>query len=397
MSIKLFPGYMRAMLAHWGGDLWAVLLAFVTFKVEIVTLRGQMRGSEDDLTLLYVGRGRNLSHFTKKYFVEAETVQSIKTNVLAYHKAMAAAERDADVVFVDVGRPYISRIRKTGAYLELPDWIKMVVPLEETWDATVQNFRKTMRKNIGRLIRKNNYRSVPTNDPAIVNSFYAEFYEPFIKSRHSDETVLTPRAIVKQCARTGTILQVVDDEGTVAAGVYFTAGGNLHLLVTGMPEQYLDNPPIAAMQALYFFSMQYAFENGLKSIDFMGTRAFPTDGLFQFKRKWGAGALDEFSDDSIFFKPGNTAMAAQFCELFPMIARKDGSLQLLVCARSDAFGEAECAKMLSDYHCSGLEDVKVVHLSDQGTGSPEAVSAGGVGVRVKRSDLAHFAESYVEG
>lgn len=63
----------------------------------------------------------------------------------------------ADVVLVDIGWPYNGRINRQGDYLELPDWVCMVTPLAETWEASVQTFRKTMRKNIGRLIRKNDY------------------------------------------------------------------------------------------------------------------------------------------------------------------------------------------------------------------------------------------------
>lgn len=395
ISFSKFSGIARAFIAYWKQEIGDSLFALFTFGVEITTLHGKMRGSEEDLTLLYVGRGLNLAHFKRKFFVEAETLHTQKSNVLSFRKAMKAQEDSADVVLLDVGFPYTKSINKNGDYLELPDWICMTLPLEETWDATVQNFRKTMRKNIGRLIRKNNYRCVATNEPAIVDSFYDDFYVTFIKSRHADETHLTPRAIVEQCAREGTILQVVGDDGPVAAGVYFPEGGILRLLVTGMPEAYLENPPVAAMQALYYFSIQYAFDNGYKTINFMGTRAFPTNGLFQFKRKWGAGAEDDFSINSSLLRPANNnATAAKFCELFPVIARKNGALQLVVCAGDDAFGEAECQKALADYHCGGVEDVKVVHLSDQ-PAPCQMMASDAAKIRMKSSNLENFAENYV--
>jgi len=185
-------------------------------------------------------------------------------------------------------------------------------------------------------------------------------------------------------AHEGTILQVVDDDGPVAAGVYFSVGDSLRLLATGMPEAFLEKPPVAAMQALYYFSMEYAFEKGLKSINFMGTRALPTNGLFQFKRKWGAGVTDEFSIDSYLFQPANNnPRAAEFCERFPFITRNNEALQLVVCSRDETFGDAECAKMLSDYHCGGFEDVKVVHLTDQPSGTSQTLSTEQGDVRVK--------------
>lgn len=394
---KSFLGRARAYLAFWRGEITETVIAVAAFRVEIVTLHGLMRGSDETITLLYVGRGLNLPHFKKKFFVEAKTLHSQRSNLLSFRKAMIAEEARTDVIFLDIGWPYSKRINKKHEYLEVPDWICMTLSLEETWDATVQNFRKTMRKNIGRLIRKNNYHCVPTNDPVVVERFFDDFYSAFIKSRHADETHLTPRAIIEQRAREGIILQVIGDDGPVAAGVYFPDGDILRLLVTGMPEVYLDNPPVAAMQALYYFSVQYAFENGFKSINFMGTRAFPTNGLFQFKRKWGAGVEDTFSVDSFLFKPAdNNLRAAVFCELFPMVSRNAGSLQLLVGAIGDTFCEADYEKILSGYHCEGFSDVKVVHLTDQPSNEAQLPSMSEANVRVKSCDLEHFAQNYIE-
>jgi len=397
-SLKSFPGVARALLAHWKEEISETLVALFAFKVDIMTLHGRMPGSDENITVFYVGRQLSLSHFKKKFFVEAETLHSQKSNLLFFRGAMktAKAKAQADIEIIDIGWPYNEFINKDGSYLELPDYICMVVTLEETWDATVQNFRKTMRKNIGRLIRKNDYRCVATNARAEAKRFYDTFYLAFIKSRHADETHLTPRAVIEQRAQDGTILQVVDDNGPVAAGIYFSHDDTLRLLATGMPEAFLDAPPAAAMQALYFYSLQYAFENGFKRIDFLGTRALPTNGLFQFKRKWGAQAEDEFSIDSILFRPTNTIAAAKFCELNPLVARKaDETLQLLVCSNNAVFGDAECRKMLSDYHCGGIADVKVVHLSDQQTAASQTLTIEQTDVRVKTCDLADFTETYL--
>lgn len=364
-------------------------------RVTINVLRGQMPGTDDVLTMLYVGRKTNYSHLVKKYFVEVETLSSKRATLLTYRKAMREAETDVDVVFVDISAPYSGLINRSGAYLELPDWISMTVPLQETWDGTVQNFRRTMRKNIGRLIRKNNYRCIRTNDLKIATRFYDTFYEPFIMSRHADETVLQSRVSIQYLGLTGKILQVEGDEGIVAAGVYYLEGDTLNLLVTGMPEKYLDNPPVAAMQALYYFSLEYAQQEGLKAVNFMGTRAFPTNGLLQFKRKWGAHAADNFTFNTILFRPKNTLAAARFCERFPMIARNAGSLQLVVSSLAETFGAEECAKTLSDYHCGGLDHVRVVHVTHAPSGHSEIVSTDQVSVHVTGCDIASFSDSLV--
>jgi len=311
---------MRGKLLKWvlpmpqNGDVADAVKAIGNIRVIVNVLRGQMPGTDDVVTLLYVGRKLNYAHLVNKYFVNAETVSSKKATLHTYRKAMKDVEKEVDVVFVDIGWPYSGLINRGGDYLELPDWIAMKVPLQETWEGTRQNFRKTMRKNIGRLIRKNNYRCVRTNDPEIAKDFYKSFYVPFIMSRHAEETHLQSRVSIEYLGLVGQILQVEDDDGVVAAGVYYTVNDTLHLLVTGMPEKYLENPPVAAMQALYYFSLEFAQEKGLKAVNLMGTRAFPTNGLLQFKRKWGAHADDSFNINSMLFRPNNTLAATKFCE-----------------------------------------------------------------------------------
>ena len=148
-------------------------VAVFEFPVQITLLEGPLRGGGDDdiASLAYVGRGLNLPHIKKKFFNSVEERASTKANLLNFRKQIATVEAEADVTFIDVGWPYHGRINRGGDYLELPDWVCMVTPLAETWDATVQNFRRTMRKNIRRLIRKNNYRLEATKDAADISSF----------------------------------------------------------------------------------------------------------------------------------------------------------------------------------------------------------------------------------
>lgn len=372
-------------------------VAIFEFPVQVQTLQGRVRGGADDedVTLLYVGRSLNLPHFKKKFFVEVKTIQSRKANLLTYRKYMDAAQTSADVVFVDIGWPYNNRINRRGDYLELPDWVCLVTPLADTWDGTFQNFRKTMRKNIKRLIRKNGYSLETTNDPSFIKTFYDDFYRAFINSRHSGEVFMTPKIAVEQRAREGTILKVIGKEGAVAAGVYFPHGDELRLLVTGMPEALVEKPPEAAVSALYFFSLQYAFENGFKAVNFMGTRAFPNDGLFQFKRKWGAEVKDAFSIDSILFKPmNNSTKAVRFCELFPLVARKGEKLELVLCSTAQELTKEICDHLVANSHCAGLDTTKVVHISDQINGSSEPRAEAQPGVNVVSATLASFSENY---
>lgn len=374
-----------------------ILAAIFEFRVHIITLRGKLPKDGGDITMLYVGRSLNLPHFQKNFFVESEILETKKVNLLTFRKSIepAEAKAEADIVFLDVGWPYNKSLIKSGEYQELPDWISMIVPMHEDWDDVTKGFRKTMRKNIGRLIRRNEYRCEPTNDPDVIKNFYDDLYVPSVSARHDGEVFLTARKLIENRARHGTVLQVMGKEGLVSAGVYLEEDETLYLIVSGMPAKYVENPPEASISALYYFAFQYAFERNLKAVSLLGTRTFPTDGVFQFKRKWGAYAEDSFSIDSILFRPAkNSLKAAKFCERIPMIARNEGKLQLRACSTQEAFGEAEVTRLLNDYHCEGLEEVTVFHVSDQHKTVTKARSVDHPNVIIVRCDEATFSECY---
>lgn len=371
--------------------------AIFSFKVDIITLNGKIRGKDETIEVLYAGRRLNLPYLKKTYFAQGDVLESKSrsANLLSFRRNMKTAELAADVVFIDIGWPYHGAINRHGEYLELPDWLNMVVPVNDDWESIVKRFRRTTRNNDLRLIRRNQYRCEPTNDPDVIKNFYDDFYLPFVTHRHAGDLILSTRKHIEKRAQQGTILQVVGDDGPVAAGVVYPENGVLYFLWTGMPATCIENPPEAAISALSLFCLRYAFDHSLESVDFTGTRALPKDGVFQSKRKWGAILEDSFSPSSILFKPANHNLkAAVFCEQFPLVARRGKDLELVVCALTPEFGDSECERVLSQYFCEGIGQVTVVHLSDQYQGVSLHALSKHPNVRIIGSNLERFARFY---
>lgn len=396
MMNLLRAGGLRAV--ELAGSFWRraaeIAVAVFEFRVDVVLWRGRLRaGGEDEgeVTCLYVGRRENMAHLRRRFYEDVTTVHSHRASLVTYRKHMAAAEARADVVILDVGSPYNGWINRQGNYLVIPNWVSMVVPMAETWDETVQGFRKTMRKNIRRQIRRNGYACAPTNDPAKIRAFYDDYYRAFINARYGDAVEMTPRMEIEECARKGVILEVIGADGPVSAGVYFPSGGEFCLLASGMPEALVDNPPEAAISALYYFSLEYAFEKGFKAVNFLGTRPFPDDGLYQFKRKWGAGVRDDFSIDAILLRPvaGNAA-AARFCERFATLARAGAGLELVICTTAQGLGAQDYTRMVAEAHCGGVDAVRIVQVTDEGGALADCPEA-----RLVATSLEGFAQAYV--
>src|SRR5690606_27380308 len=152
---------------------------------------------------LYVGRKKNLAYLQRMIFVASDIKDERRATLFTYRRHMDELRDAADVVLVDIGWPYHGRLAATGAYLEVPDWVRMAVRLPETWDEVVRGFRHTTRNNDLRLIRRNGYRCEATNDDGALAEFYEDFYLPFVTRRHTGDSIASPRRHILKRGRQG--------------------------------------------------------------------------------------------------------------------------------------------------------------------------------------------------
>jgi hypothetical protein len=302
----------------------------------------------------------------------------------------------ADVVVLDLGWPYNRRFSRRGGYLEVPDWINLAIGFPAAWEEVVSGFRRTARKHDLRLIRRNGYRCEAVNSRAAIEEFYDEMYVPFVKHRHATEPVIAPKSHVIKRALQGQLLQVFRGDEIVAAGVIYPEREIMFSLWMGIPRKYVDDQPEAAISALYFFGIKYAFDNGYEVFDFTGTRAFLGDGAYQFKRRWGPAIEDGFSPGSILIQPKNdNRKAALFCQQVPVLTRTGEGLEAVFVRADGAAAEDTFARLEKDYGCGGIARMTVIEISDRSETSSMPIRDNGCQYRLVKCPLQHFADTYV--
>jgi len=360
----------------------------------VVLLRGTMKGG-GSLMLLYAGRSGNYHYLLKTFFDQYEVVEKKRSTLMTIRRHMNQMEPSSDVVVMDVGWPYHGLLNRKGDFLELPDWANMALELSDSWEETVRSFRRTIRSNDLRYIRQNEYRCELTTDRRDIERFYDKMYLPFIQSRHGLDAVKAPRRHVIRRARQGCLQQIFKGDQVVSAGVVYPDKGVLYFLWMGMPAETLKEPPPAAISALYYFGIRHAFDHDLWAVDFMGTRTFLTDGAFQFKRKWGAVLEDTFSPNSILIKPKSGRMnAARFCQHFPMLARREGELEVLFLSIDETVDEKKLSRLDAQYGCNGISRMTVLDLSGHGDSGCGETAVGGHAFHLIKAGLDNFAEHY---
>lgn len=370
--------------------------AIFSMPCAVTLLHGALKGTDEQVSVLYVGRRLNYPYLCRMIFDVHREVETEISNLFAFRKHMQRMSDAADVVVLDLGWPYNRSFSRKGGYLEVPDWINLAIEFPDAWDDVVGNFRRTARKHDLRLIRRNGYRCESVNSRAAIETFYDDMYLPFVKHRHSAESVIAPRNHVIKRALQGQLLQVLRGDDVVAAGVIYPEREIMFSLWMGIPRKHVDDQPEAAISALYFFGIQFAFDNGYEVFDFTGTRAFLGDGAYQFKRRWGPAIEDGFSPGSILLQPKNgNRKAALFCQQVPVLARTEAGLEAVFVRADGAVAADAFARLEKDYGCGGLDRITVIQISDENETRSMPIGEEGCQYRVIKCPLETFADTYV--
>lgn len=338
-----------------------------------------MRRDGGDLSIVYAGRGRNFPYLVKSIFSDWRLRDNTHTTIFGYRRAAERWLHEADLLIVDIGWPYDRAINRAGAFLEIPDWVNMGVELGGDWDELVRQFRKDARKNDLRRVRRNSYDYETTSSKDEIERFYADMYVPYVRFVHGADALLAPRRHVIRRGVKGALIKVKRSGEVVAAGIVYPDGNVLVSMWMGIPAHLHEHPPEASISALYVFLLRYALENGFAAVDFAGTRPLLTDGIFQFKRKWGAVVEDTFSPSSILLQLiSGRPQTIAFCCRFPVVVRSHRGLEGLVCHSDNIDNAIRLEQLSKQLVTRGLERLIVVSVAAEGERSVVARTVDGV-------------------
>ena len=386
------------LFKRYGQHLPLAFEAIFSMPCYLALIRGNTRGGGPELKLLYVGRRRNYEYLVRTVFETHEVITDVHSNLLCFSKEQRRLTPQADITLCDIGWPYHGRVNRRNDYLVMPDWASMSLDLAGEWADVVRRFRHTTRNNDLRLIRRNGFGYVCRNDRETAQDFYDRFYLPFVSYRHGDESIVAPREHVIGRATKGAVLQVIHEGEAVAAGVVFPEDDVLYFLWMGVAAECVEEPPEAAVSALYYFGIKYAYESGYEGVDFTGTRPFLNDGAFRFKRKWGVGVWDTFSPSSILVRPQEgKENAAHFCERFPMLVRRNGSLEAIFLRTGKPVDDAYVKRIESQYLCPGMQCLTIVDTSGSQSEEERRIECDGYLLRVVGCSIRDFTKHYRKG
>jgi hypothetical protein len=198
-----------------------------------------------------------------------------------------ARDRDADLVVMSHHRLFRRRARRAG-WLTLPSWLDTGIPIGPTVEDTLaaQACGRRSRQSDLRRIRRAGLRPAIERGAAAVRGFLRDWYEPYVHARWGETCVDLADDDRRHAERDGEILWVMHDRDCAAGVLLEEQGDALRMVVIGMVDAAWRRE--GALAAAYYFAIEEAVRRGRRWLRTGGTRPTLSDGVLEFKRKWGA-------------------------------------------------------------------------------------------------------------
>jgi len=330
---------------------------------ETYLISGQLNGA--GIKILYVGRQSRLPYILKLAGLDNSEVQSGGRVYFGNirKKAVYSAET-ADIVLIETGNFFSNKAKKKGFYL-IPEWVKFFLPVPDS----VENFDRVIKKGLKneiRKIRKYSYSYEITRDTDKLVYFYHRMHVPYISNRHSYLPYIHDLSLFKRILKKGVILFVKADGEYLAGNILLLRNKTLWCkwagVIDGSPE-YLRK---GVMGASDYFIIKWAIENKFETIDFGLTRAFFSDGVFCYKKKWGM-ALSRYSLNSMFFGLKvcrESEGVKNFLEKNPFVFYRDAGLEGFVTVTKEYQNKKSLPGIQRRFMIPGITKLNLLCLGD---------------------------------
>jgi len=255
------------------------------------------------------------------------------------NRAHALAD-GVDMVVIEQNRLAPFQARR-GEWLRTDLEVRFIFEIkdDETWEDLRKRFKR-QKRNLS-LIRRHGFTCRVASSPEEFDFFYDRMYIPMVQRRHSGYGKIEPRDIQFKYFQSGVLLQVLSpDNQPVSAGLLLPDNLVLFYTSNGLTDGSMEWFRRGALAALYYFSIQYGYENGFRILDLGSTRPFLRDGIYTHKSQWDMQPVEDWreSNDWTFWVPAGSEAA--FCwlreNLFdPRFARWSGPTMEKIYTQAD--------------------------------------------------------------
>jgi hypothetical protein len=275
----------------------------------------------------------------------------------AVHRWLA----DVDLVVLQHGRwqPWLPQTRYT---FSIRPWIRQILDISFPKEAVIKQMHSERRRH-WRKMGKVGYTFDFTRRLSDFDLFYHAMYTPYISARHTDRAIISPYHIYKLYFGSGGLI-LISHQAQPVAGVLCRAVGDVcQVGPLGVREEHSDLIQKELMLAIYWSTVEWAWERKLKIVDWNRSRAWQTDGVFRFKRYWGTQIVPDLQTHERWYFLANRPSPALQKKLNQVgfITEVDGQhYGILLSHEGELPADLDLERQQRVAHHDGLTDVLLV-------------------------------------
>jgi hypothetical protein len=354
-----------------------------SIRTDVWIVQGRERVSGERLCFCYAGSKPNITYLIDLAFSGEREEQYLGRKwVWDIARLAREAVSRVDAVVMEIKKKPFGKTFLPGNSLFIPCWVsgEVSIPIE---------FLRHSTKDDRRLVRKNKYKFIITKDLSKVLRFYETMYLPLVKGRHGNKAFFADlKEIQRKVSQGGCELLMINDQD-------HTIGGQLILFEAPSPRLWsfgvLNGDPLhlrnGAFAAAIIFSSDYLSKQGHVRMNLGESRAFLSDGVLQYKTKWGWNIRKSSQRGYMLSLLESSAGLQSFLCTNPFLCIEDGALSIVAFAGDEGEdGHAQVAKALERANSLGVSNSQVYSFLPQ----PADVVVEGQAIKVRSvTDLFH--------
>lgn len=274
-------------------SLVAIYVSRLFFVISHITLKGFIingteKHSGKKLRILFISTKAPSQYILNIIFKQKPKIE--KTMIfkfLSVKKKINQIKSEIDAVLIKCDRFYSGFFEKQG-FTIIPEWVRMTLDISEPFDSFITNLPRSAKEDI-RKIKKLGYTYEISDDIDKLSFFYNKMYVPYVSWRFPETDISTNFYIMKNLFQQGNKLLFVKHKNEyIFGGLFLKNKDKVTATYAGIKEGKFNHVKRGVIAASYYYLIQHSKESGATLIDLGSCRPFVNDGLFNYKRKWGA-------------------------------------------------------------------------------------------------------------
>lgn len=190
-------------------------------------------------------------------------------------------------MILEVTHRSFSQFLPTDGFIIIPKEVYFTLDLSDPLEMIFGKLNRRRRRSI-RTIEKLGYSYEVTHDKAKFKLFYYKMYYPYITKRYRDLAKPESFAYLKPLFRNGGLLLVKRNDRYISGILHCLQNETVWTPCMGIFEEeardeYVRRP---AGDALLYFLILWAKNQGYKRLDYGNSRPFLNDGVVHYKTEW---------------------------------------------------------------------------------------------------------------